>query len=195
MNPRCTDLLSRVVLIAGATASVATDCSRPLCDDDDECRASCQRNLERAAEADADAAAAAPVELAALSCTEATVGAGDDEVSERPHCACESEERNYDLWGGDGHCLVVARNASCLLWATELPRDVCVPGDAASCAPVCDDLEALLTEDASRTVTRTLVEAECNFSCYCTADIDGTCFTYPDFGLEGLGPESGVPCP
>lgn len=195
MRPRATDVLSRIVLLAGAAATVATSCDQPLCDDDNECEASCQRNLERAAQDDAEAAAAAPVELAAAGCTEAAATIGGEAVSERPHCACEAAERSFDLWGDDRHCLVAARNATCLLWAWELPRELCVPSDAASCTSVCDDLEARLVDDATRPVTRTFVQAECEFSCYCIADIDGACYYYLDGTLEGLGPGAEVPCP
>lgn len=194
MSPRVTDALSRIVLLAGAAASVATSNGRPLCDDDDECTVGCQWDLDYQARLDAEAVEDPPT-LTATDCSLRQTSLPSGDVSERPHCDCEDAlGTHYDLWGGDGHCLVAARNARCLLSATELPRDLCVAGDTASCTATCADLEARLIEDAARPVNRTLLDADCDFQCSCVVDIDGLCFRFIR-GVEQPGPSNEISCP
>lgn len=196
VSPRATDVLSRMVLLAGAVATIATDCQPPECEADEECPAMCRLAIERAERSNEDAANAPPRELSAWACTVRVTLFADGDSGERARCDCvDPEQVHVILWGGDDSCLVTARNARCLLSAAELPSDLCVPGDPASCALVCDDLEARLAEDATRPVERTLIDSRCDFSCRCTVEIEGACFEGSHWSVAGLGPGSEVPCP
>jgi hypothetical protein len=142
------------------------------------------------------AAAAPPPVLTATSCQLVAGEYGDDFVSERPHCECEAAAGlGYDLWGDDGRCLVVARNARCLLDSDELPRELCVPDDAASCAGLCADLEQRLIADAAAQVDRSLAAATCGFWCTCVVEVDGACFRRIEWSGDALQPSDEVPCP
>lgn len=200
MSPRVSDVLSRIVLLAGAVAAVATSCPEPLCDDDEECLAVCERGLEMAAQSDEEIANAPPAELTATGCylawTALVREEGDEDVSERPNCDCEpADGLPYTLFGDFDYCLVPARNGRCLLDAAELPFDLCVPDDAATCIDVCADLEARLAADAARVIDRSLVGTECSFDCDCVVDVDGRCFRSAWTALERFRPDGEIPCP
>lgn len=203
MSPRATDVLSAAVVIAGAVATVATSYDPPYCEADEDCPAMCQQAIEQAESLDEEIANAPRPDLTATRCylgsTTLGIEGSNETVSQRPHCECEVAGRTpYVLWGDYDYCLVIARDGQCLLDASELPLDLCTSGLATTCDAVCEDLEDRLAADATRVVERTLVDSRCDYSCYCTLDIDGTCFEANGHGGWGLGgprPDDEVPCP
>lgn len=189
------DAAIRLVVLSAAVACAATSCPEPECAVDADCQDPCDRGFALFADAGPLVAPA----LSAVRCQAYAESTPDHSVSDRPHCTCAFDSGgSHTLWGDDEFCLVVARNSQCLLNASELPFDLCVPGDDSSCQPPCAALRDRLADDAARPIVRSLVGPRCpegGSLCHCIVAIDGACFEQGVFARAPDGPDDEVPCP
>ncbi len=170
--------LFAVLLLALFTVS-AIDCDQPMCKIDEDCRVSCEGQVERLR-----ARADPPPALVASDCSLAFNGGEDFQTPETPTCTCLGPAGSIALLFDADTCFATGRLGNCIYGGADF--GTCTPGDITMCEDDCEAFNVARETDAAFAFgDAALAAPHCTgLTCECSIDVLDGCVRQRFDGLN-----------